>query len=99
MHPTTRGWTEHPVSLGLGKRMGGGRGNAAKQDHKNLGRVKTQATPQPRAGVRGLKLETGSGFSGHEGKAKAHTCLVCECVYACVLWESWGGEAQMISLS
>ena len=89
MHPTPKGWIQHPVSLSLWERMGG---DATKQGGEKLLRVKTQPRALPIAGIRELKSEAGAGLLGHEHKAEAQDCPVCECALGRL-----GGGSTMIS--
>lgn len=61
--------------------------DATKQGGEKLLRVRTQPRALPIAAIRELKSEAGAGFLGHEHKAEAQDCPMCECVY--VPWEGW----------
>lgn len=67
--------------------MGKDGGDAIKQGGEKLLRVKTQPRALPIAGIRELKSEAGAGLLGHEHKAEAQDCPMCDCVY--VPWEGW----------
>lgn len=69
VYSTPCGWMEHPISLGLGKRMGVGWDGSYEARAGESG-------PCPELASEVHSLRQGQ-VSLHEGKAEAHTCLVC----------------------
>lgn len=77
VYPTPRGWIEHPISLVLGKRMGVGWDGSYKAEAGKICKGgKTSLGPCPELASEVYSLRQGK-VSLHEGKAEAHTCLVC----------------------
>lgn len=62
VYPTPSGWIEHPISLGLRKRMGVGWDGSYKARAGESAKEKSPVLDL-RAGIRSPQPETGSGFS------------------------------------